>query len=230
MTESVGSTPSSRENAAQICFESFQAPAYYSMHRSVLSLFASGRTRGLVVQSGYGLTSVVPIFEGYALPHASVTLPLAGVDISRQLKKQLSDENALFASMEDHLIEDIKKVTCAVHNKVGEALPIEQYELPDGSIVDISSKIRTSVPELLFEPNCEGNNTLGLPALIRKSIAMCDRDLQKDLRSGIVLAGGTSMLSGRKKLRMFLKTTTMEVNVDACRIILSPHARIRRLA
>lgn len=51
-------------------FETFRVPAFYLSIQAVLSLYSSGRTTGLVLDAGDGVTHTVPIFEGYSLPHA----------------------------------------------------------------------------------------------------------------------------------------------------------------
>lgn len=75
-----------------------------------------------------------------------------------------------------------------------------QYELPDGSIISIPSDPLSKATDVLFHHSSiheKSDETLGtIPEMVVQAISMCNKDLQRDLSSAVVLAGGTTMIPG----------------------------------
>lgn len=113
LTEAPLNPRANREQAAQIFFETFNVPALHLAIQAVLALYASGRTSGLVLDSGDGVSHAVPVAQGFAIENAIMRVDVAGRDVTRQLQMLLRRAGVvLTTSAEREIVRDIKERAC----------------------------------------------------------------------------------------------------------------------
>jgi actin-related protein 2 len=204
LTEPPMNPKANREKMAEVMFETFGYEGLHVAIQAVLILYAQGLMDGVVVDSGDGVTHIVPVYQGYVLKNNIRRMDLAGRDITTYLIKLLQLKGYAFNRTADfETVREIKEKFCyvgydlALEKKLAleTTTLIQKYELPDGREIKIDAE-RFEAPEALFNPARVDKEGMGLAELIFDTIQSCDVDLRSEFYKMIVLSGGTTMYPG----------------------------------
>ena len=233
LTEPSVNPKANREELTRIMFEAFNVPSLHVAPQPVLSMYAAGRTTGVVLQSGHGVTCAVPVCEGFCLPHATLSSPVAGGELSEYLEQLLIERGFHFnSSQEREILQDMKEKLCwvaldfevAMRRAEKGGYDESRFELPNESTVSIGSAA-FQCPELLFQPglgNMGDGRQKGLAELTLESILKCGAEVQAELFSNIVLAGASTLFPG---LRERLQRELGSLAPDAATSVVAPAHR-----
>jgi len=170
----------------------------------MLVLYAQGLLTGVVLDSGDGVTHIVPVWEGICPPLLIKRLNVAGRHITRYLIKLLQVRGYAFNRTADfETVRQIKEKVCYVgyDMEVERKLALETtvlmstYELPDGRVIKIGHE-RYEAPEVLFQPGLIDCDSLGMADMLFGMIQEADVDLRAAFYNHIVLSGGSTMYPG----------------------------------
>ncbi|KAH8836077.1 hypothetical protein DL96DRAFT_1733821 [Flagelloscypha sp. PMI_526] len=203
LTEAPMNPKLNREKMIQIMFETFNVPEFYTRNRAALSLYASGRTNGIVLDSGDDVSNVVPISGEYIVPQSTRKLDFAGRNITEYLTRILAEGGYSFAA--------------------SEAFETVLTELPDGQVIDIGNE-RFRAPEALFKPQLVGLQQAGIAQTLYDSINSSPTTIRKDLYGNVILSGGSTMFPGIAD-RVLKELTNLAPSGTRIKIIAPPERK-----
>jgi actin len=222
-TEPPNNVRANREKLTQLMFEKYSAPGIYLSIQGVLALYSTGNLTGCVLDCGEGLTSAVPVYDGYAISHAMQRMNLSGCDVTDNLMNILTERGHSFTTAaEREIVREIKEQCGYVALDYEEEFGIDDqidknYQLPDGSEISISNE-RFRCAEVLFQPSLILKELPGIPECIYQTIMQCDIDARRDFYRSIVLTGGSTSFPGfaervhKEMKRLVPSTMTVEIN------------------
>ncbi|KAJ6229298.1 actin-7-related [Anaeramoeba flamelloides] len=194
-----------RETMTQIMLETFSVGKINIQISSVLALYACNKTTGVVVDMGFDQTFVVPIYDGYNLPHATARFGIGGKTLTDYLIKLLQEKQICFESFrEKQDLNSMKENFCYVAQDFEKEMKKYQeykapfkkkYKLLDQQIISIG-KERFLTTEPIFEPSLVGIESKSLPKLTLNTINKCDSEYRNHLAGSILISGGSSLFKG----------------------------------
>ncbi|KAF8436416.1 actin family [Terfezia claveryi] len=204
LTEPPMNPLSNREKMCEVMFERYNLGGVYVAIQAVLALYAQGLSSGVVVDSGDGVTHIVPVYESVVLNHLTRRLDVAGRDVTRQLINLLLRRGYAFNRTADfETVRQIKENLCYVsydleldHRLAEETtVLVESYTLPDGRVIRIGSE-RFEAPECMFQPHLIDVDQPGIAEMLFNTIQSAEVDVRSSLFKAVVLSGGSSMYPG----------------------------------
>lgn len=193
-----------REKMLEIMFEKYGFKSVYVAIQAVLTLYAQGLMNGVVLDSGDGVSHIVPVYEGVGLPHLTKRIDVAGRDITQYFIKLLLHRGYAFNRTADfETVRQMKEQLCYVgydidlENRLSTdtTVLVQSYTLPDGRVVKVGRE-RYMAPEALFTPALIDVDGPGIAEAIFNCINAADMDTRAELYKHIVLSGGSTMYPG----------------------------------
>jgi len=205
LTEAANNPKKNRKQLVECMFETFGFDGVQVSIQAVLTLYAQGLLTGVVVDSGDGVTHVVPVYEGYAEPKNIARLDVAGRHLTEYLIKLLLGRGYAFNRTADfEVVREIKEKLCYVGYDLAQeeklaqetTTVMEKYTLPDGRVITVGAE-RFQAPEALFNPSLIASESKGLGEMLFDVIQnKSDINIRSDLYKHIVLSGGSTMYPG----------------------------------
>lgn len=201
LTEASLNPKAHRERMARVMFESFNVPAFNVANQCMLSMYASGRSRGFVIESGDSVTHTLPIYDGHVVTEGIQRIDLGGRDVTNYLARILSKKGHSFTATTAgrQIVRDIKEKQSRVSlNFDDEIVRPKDYQLPDGRVICLE-RDEVLCAEGLFKPSLLGLDCPGIHQLIYDSIMKCSIDTRSNFFCNVILSGGNTMFENIKE-------------------------------
>lgn len=201
-----------------------------------------GLSSGVVVDSGDGVTHIVPVYESTVLNHLTKRLDVAGRDVTRNLIALLLRRGyALNRTADFETVRQIKEKLCYVSydleldQRLSEdtTVLVESYTLPDGRVIRVGSE-RFEAPECLFQPHLVDVEQPGIAEFLFNTIQSAEVDIRSSLYKAIVLSGGSSMYPGlpsrlEKEIKQLWLTKVLQGNPERLNVSYSGFLWVEQL-
>lgn len=227
-----------------LVLEKVGAPYVFFGTQSVLSLYAFGKTDGIILESGDGVTQISTLLNGYKVSNGTERVNFGGCDVTDFLKTLFKKNGTYINSASEHAIfEEIKRAICQVNTNVNQKTTSLQkaivpdtksgkhedisFTLPDGKTISVGIE-RFLAPELMFNPALGGFDVPGLPEMLEGVLGRLDNDLTKALTNTIYLSGGNTQTTGF--VDRFAKEMSALTGEKSARLLYVPNTNRQVLA
>lgn len=224
----------SREKMTEMMFENFSVPGLFICSQSVLAIYSTGKTSGMVLESGESKTYFVPIFEGYEFSNSISQFNLGGSDLTAYLIRMLIEKRyTIDTKAKELIVNDIKEKLCYVSpdyenemKETNQGVKKEtKYKMPDGEEINLEYE-RFRCPEIMFKPNLIGKEEGGVHEVCYNTLMNSDIEIRKELFSNIILSGGNTMFAGfRDRLNKELQKLTPSSTSGKIKVIAFPERK-----
>jgi actin len=199
ITESLFNSNKERQEMAEVMFEKFSIFNIHIEPQPVMTLYSTTKTSGLIVESGEGMTQIVPIFEGYLVKNGIRANNLAGNMVTKHFLKSIDNRLKPFNLSNPMLIakkikEKYSQVKIDDKYISSDRNQSESFELPDGNFIEIKNE-KFDIPEILFDPSNFDLDLQPIQQMIADSIKEVDLNLRNSFLNNIVLGGGNTMIN-----------------------------------
>ncbi|KAI6651958.1 hypothetical protein LOD99_4503 [Oopsacas minuta] len=218
ITEHPFNPKKNREDILQIAMETFNIPGVYFGIPGVLNSYALGKSSGLFIDCGCGVTSIVPVHNGEVLVKSIVRQNWAGDACTDRLTQLLQE-----IAIESTSREVVESMKTHVRYKEYDTLYPELAYIHHNKTDNENVSLYTQCMEPIFNPQILGSELLGLHQLAMESLKSCKESTHKDLCNKIVLSGGCTMFPGFET--RFLKEFTELIAPEISTNIIAPPNR-----